>query len=93
MLAHHNFGDVEYPSDIAPQLWQHLAHEWAENQDAYGMRVLSNPIQEDSIWMNGPPTWAYLQLSRIHVGFEPVTTTMLCGLRTPCTGHRTLVTS
>jgi hypothetical protein len=28
------------------------------------MRVLSNPVQEDSIWMNGPPTWSYLQLAR-----------------------------
>ena len=28
-----------------------------------GMRVLNDPIQEDSIWMNGPPTIAYLQLS------------------------------
>lgn len=30
----------------------------------YGMRVLSSPIQEDSIWMNGPPTWTYLALAR-----------------------------
>ena len=27
------------------------------------MRVLNDPVQEDSIWMNGPPTWAYLQLA------------------------------
>lgn len=27
------------------------------------MRVLNDPVQEDSIWMNGPPTIAYLQLS------------------------------
>lgn len=27
------------------------------------MRVISQPVQEDSIWLNGPPTWSYLQLS------------------------------
>ena len=26
------------------------------------MRVLNDPVQEDSIWMNGPPTWTYLQV-------------------------------
>lgn len=26
------------------------------------MRVLSRPAQEDSVWMNGPPTWSYLSL-------------------------------
>ena len=39
-----------------------MALEWQRNQDRFGMRVISNPIQEDSIWMNGPPTWAYLSL-------------------------------
>ena len=34
-----------------------------DSQDTYGMRVLSEPVQEDSIWMNGPPTWTYLQLA------------------------------
>ena len=63
MLAHHNFGTFSYNNES--QLWQHLDYEWQQNQDIYGMRVLSNPIQEDSIWMNGPPTWTYLQLSRI----------------------------
>jgi len=79
------------------QLWQHLDYEWQQNQDAFGMRVLSNPVQvptsassffyllithspivspltslhvlvnpvqEDTVWMNGPPTWSYLQLAR-----------------------------
>lgn len=26
------------------------------------MRVLNDPVQEDSIWMNGPPTISYIQL-------------------------------
>lgn len=66
MLAHHNFGNMVY--DNMSQLWTHLDFEWTQNQDLYGMRVLSNldgnPPQEDSIWMNGPPTWTYLQLTR-----------------------------
>ena len=40
----------------------HLEYEWSKNQDKYGMRVLNDPIQEDSIWMNGPPTISYIQL-------------------------------
>ena len=48
-------------------LWDHLEYEWKVNEDAYGMRVLSNPVQEDSIWMNGPPTWAYLQLVQLQL--------------------------
>lgn len=60
MLAHHHFGNFTLPKSY---LESHLAHEWAQNQDTYGMRVLSSPVQEDSIWMNGPPTWSYLQLA------------------------------
>lgn len=44
-------------------LSQHLAYEWERNQDAFGMRVLNDPVQEDAVWMNGPPTWTYLQLA------------------------------
>lgn len=62
MLAHHNFGEFSYGNES--QLWSHLAAEWEQNQDLYGMRVLSNPVQEDAVWMNGPPTWSYLQLAR-----------------------------
>ena len=40
----------------------HLEYEWSKNQDKYGMRVLNDPVQEDSIWMNGPPTISYIQV-------------------------------
>ena len=61
MLSHHIAnGSFTLPTKY---LSSHLAYEWAENVDLYGMRVLSSPIQEDSIWMNGPPTWTYLQLA------------------------------
>jgi hypothetical protein len=60
MLGHHFFGDFSVGTAF---LETHLAHEWDRNQDLYGMRVLNDPIQEDSIWMNGPPTWSYLQLA------------------------------
>jgi len=51
MLSYHHFGgQLTLPVDY---LSRHLAYEWQENQDPYGMRVLSNPVQEDSIWMNG----------------------------------------
>lgn len=61
MLSHH-FLDGEFTVDKG-YIEQHLDYEWEQNQDLYGMRVLSSPIQEDSIWMNGPPTWSYLQLA------------------------------
>ena len=61
MLSHH-FLDGAFTIDPS-YIEQHLAYEWQQNQDAYGMRVLSSPIQEDSIWMNGPPTWTYLALA------------------------------
>eukprot|EP01051_Picozoa_sp_SAG22_P001827 SAG22_NODE_75_length_22256_cov_45.062960_14_plen_93_part_00 len=61
MLQHHHFfGNFSLGSEY---LTNHLAYEWAKNKDTYGMRVLSDPVQEDSIWMNGPPTWTYLQLA------------------------------
>ena len=60
MLAFHHFGST---SVAAPYLTSHLAAEWRANQDTFGMRVLSSPTQEDSIWMNGPPTWSYLALA------------------------------
>ena len=25
--------------------------------------MLNDPVQEDSVWMNGPPTWTYLSLA------------------------------
>ena len=53
-----------------PYLEQHLAYEWERNQDKYGMRVLNDPVQEDSIWMNGPPTWSYLQLAMGKLGWD-----------------------
>ena len=65
MLAHHHFGNTTVPEDY---LTSHLAAEWAANQDTYGMRVLSSPVQEDSIWMNGPPTWSYLSLALAPAG-------------------------
>jgi len=61
MLSHHHFGHFTIGEDY---LDSHLAYEWERNQDKYGMRVLNDPVQEDSIWMNGPPTWTYLQLQR-----------------------------
>ena len=79
MLSHHNFGNFTYQSSSSSvskgsvsgreqqDLWDHLEYEWKMNEDAYGMRVLSNPVQEDSIWMNGPPTWAYLQLVQLQL--------------------------
>ena len=61
MLSHHHFdGHFTAP---ASHLQSHLAFEWARNQDAFGMRVISDPVDEDSIWLNGPPTWSYLQLA------------------------------
>ena len=61
MLSHHHF-DGTFTLNTS-YLHRHLAFELAANNDTYGMRVLSNPVQEDSIWMNGPPTWSYLQLA------------------------------
>lgn len=68
MLSHH-FLNGTFTIDTA-YLSSHLKYEWEKNQDTYGMRVLSNPVQEDSIWMNGPPTWSYLQLALGEVDFE-----------------------
>ena len=57
MLMHHFFnGSLPLEGDGLTKLKTHLAYEWEQNQDLYGMRVLSSPVQEDSIWMNGPPT-------------------------------------
>ena len=43
MLSHHMFnGTVMVDKGV---LLRHLAYEWQENQDKYGMRVLSSPIQ------------------------------------------------
>eukprot|EP00658_Telonema_sp_P-2_P029627 TRINITY_DN22504_c0_g1_i7.p1 TRINITY_DN22504_c0_g1~~TRINITY_DN22504_c0_g1_i7.p1 ORF type:complete len:248 (-),score=52.68 TRINITY_DN22504_c0_g1_i7:385-1128(-) len=60
----------------ATYLEKHLSYEWDQNQDLYGMRVLNHPVQEDSIWMNGPPTWTYLQLALGNLSdadaFEPL---------------------
>jgi len=61
MLSHHFFNGSYTVNETL--LENHLAYEWEQNQDLYGMRVLSSPIQEDSIWMNGPPTWTYLALA------------------------------
>jgi hypothetical protein len=59
MVGHaHGFGLL---MDV-PLVAAHLALEWERNKDAFGMRVISNPIMEDSIWMNGPPTWTYISL-------------------------------
>eukprot|EP00656_Telonema_subtile_P019767 TRINITY_DN20977_c0_g1_i1.p1 TRINITY_DN20977_c0_g1~~TRINITY_DN20977_c0_g1_i1.p1 ORF type:complete len:1000 (+),score=124.94 TRINITY_DN20977_c0_g1_i1:180-3179(+) len=60
MLSHSVLGEYTLPTSF---LEAHLEYEWTNNQDLYGMRVLNHPVQEDSIWMNGPPTWAYLQLA------------------------------
>ena len=61
MLSHHHFGGN---FTLAPEyLKSHLAYEWERNADTYGMRVLNDPVQEDSVWMNGPPTWTYLNLA------------------------------
>ena len=49
----------------AARVASHLAFEWASNQDAFGMRVISNPVMEDSVWMNGPPTSTYLSLTQL----------------------------
>ena len=68
MLHHHHF-DGTFAIDPS-YLEGHLAAEWAHNHDTYGMRVISNPVQEDSIWLNGPPTWAYLQLSLGNLAFD-----------------------
>ena len=51
MLSHH-FLNGSYTVNTT-YLSSHLKYEWEKNQDSYGMRVLSNPVQEDSIWMNG----------------------------------------
>ena len=49
MLFHHHFsGNFSIDREF---LQQHLAYEWDQNQDQYGMRVLNNPVQEDSVWM------------------------------------------
>ena len=61
MLHHHHF-DGGFSID-ASYLRSHLAAEWRMNHDTFGMRVQSNPTQEDSVWLNGPPTWSYLQLA------------------------------
>ena len=50
MLSHHHFGNFTLPDGI---LASHLRYEWARNEDTYGMRVLNDPIQEDSVWMCG----------------------------------------
>ena len=50
MLAHHHLQNFTLPVQM---LKEHLAYEWARNQDQFGMRVLNDPAQEDSIWMNG----------------------------------------
>jgi len=60
MLGHHHLQNFSIDASF---LSEHLAYEWKRNQDKYGMRVLNDPVQEDSIWMNGPPTWTYLQLA------------------------------
>lgn len=60
ILLSHALG---YGLQVSPAMLEsHLTAEWAANADAFGMRVISNPILEDSVWMNGPPTWAYLSL-------------------------------
>lgn len=68
MLSHHFF-DGNFTLDTS-FLSSHLEYEWEKNQDKYGMRVLSDPVQEDSVWMNGPPTWTYLQLALGKLGTE-----------------------
>eukprot|EP00966_Prymnesium_polylepis_P156971 3627146-Prymnesium_polylepis.1 len=68
MLAHHHFDGVFSLNES--YLRRHLSFELASNNDTFGLRVLSNPIQEDSIWMNGPPTWSYLQLALGHLPAE-----------------------
>merc|ERR1719453_1538816 len=73
MLAHHHL-DGQFTADTS-SLQSHLAYEWERNQDTYGMRVLNDPIQEDTIWMNGPPTWTYLNLALgtpMDHAFEPL---------------------
>ena len=72
MLSHHHFGG-NFTLD-ASYLSSHLEYEWRKNQDTYGMRVLSEPVTEDSIWMNGPPTWAYLSLA---LGLQTHNTTIM----------------
>ena len=63
MIAHaHGFGLAGVDAD---KVAAHLDFEWARNQDAFGMRVISNPVMEDSVWMNGPPTWTYLALAQL----------------------------
>jgi hypothetical protein len=44
MLSHYHFGEYSLPN--TSYIHSHLAYEWQQNQDLYGMRVLSNPIQE-----------------------------------------------
>jgi hypothetical protein len=60
MLAHHHLQNFTLPVTM---LQQHLQYEWARNQDKFGMRVLRDPVQEDSIWMSGPPTISYINLA------------------------------
>lgn len=40
-------------------------HPVSANTDRcrYTHQVLNDPVQEDSVWMNGPPTWTYLNLA------------------------------
>ena len=45
MLEHHNFGTIMYDNE---KIAKHLSYEWAKNQDLYGMRVISNPVDEDT---------------------------------------------
>lgn len=42
MLGHHFFSDFTAPRAA---LASHLAHEWDRNEDAFGMRVLNDPVQ------------------------------------------------
>ena len=52
MLAHHHLQNFTLPVGM---LKEHLNYEWERNQDKYGMRVLRDPIQEDSICERPPP--------------------------------------
>ena len=67
MLAHHHLQNYTLPLEM---LEAHLEYEWSKNQDEFGMRVLNDPVQEDSIWMNGPPTIAYIQLQMAKKSFD-----------------------
>ena len=63
MIAH--AGGFDLAGVDAAKIASHLAVEWQRNADAFGMRVISNPIMEDSVWMNGPPTSTYLTLAQL----------------------------